>query len=369
VQQDLLKTPLGEFKLRRYPHRPRETLQAWNSADTVLIEAIHQAFPTGTDSILVANDDQGALSLALQPGAVWTDSALSKIAISNNLEANTRATANFIDSTERPIGPFAAVAMKVPKVLAYFEYQLAVLTTVLASGTPLFVSGMDKHLSPQVASLMERYVGPTERHKGRQKARVFVAVKDQREPLPVPGDRVYFCESLSRELAAGPNVFSGENLDIGSRFLIEQLGELTAVEQLIDLACGNGVLGLCAQDMGIAGNIAFCDESAMAIASARANAERATGRYFFQQGDGLLDYAGPEAQLILCNPPFHTNHAVDEYAGKRLIQQCADYLKHGSTLCLVANRHLPYAAALGRGFSRVDKLAQNHKFTIWLAVK
>jgi 23S rRNA (guanine1835-N2)-methyltransferase len=368
VQNDLLTTPLGAFRLRRYPQRPRDTLQAWNSADALLIEAIHKEFPAGAD-VLVANDDQGALSVALSPTSIWTDSALSKIATSHNLEANNRVAGHFVDSTGVPGGAFNAVALKVPKLLAYFEYQLAVLATVLQPGTVLFAAGMDKHLSPQIGSLLEQYIGPTQRHRGQHKARVFVATRDQREKQPIPGEQAYFCEALGRELVAGPNVFSRDSLDIGSRFLIEHLSQLPPCEGLIDLACGNGVLGLCAQAKGIAEQIGFCDESAMAIASARTNAGVATDQYFFHQGDGLLDYAGPEAQLVLCNPPFHSNHAVDEYAGKRLIQQCADYLTSDGRLCLVANRHLPYARVLGRGFRQVEKLAQNRKFTIWLAVK
>ncbi|MEH6590297.1 MAG: class I SAM-dependent methyltransferase [Halioglobus sp.] len=368
MQNHLLTTPLGIFQLQRYPPRPSDSLQAWNSADTLLIDAIHKEVPAGAD-VLVVNDDQGALSLALSPVSIWSDSALSGIAISRNLQANDRGTGQFIASTEYPAGPFSAVALKVPKLLSYFEYQLALLAAVLQPGTPLFASGMDKHLSPQVASLLEKYIGPTQRQRGQHKARVFVATKDQRENQPGPGEHTYFCEALGRDLTAKPNVFSRDSLDIGSRFLIEHFSQLGSAEALIDLACGNGVLGLCAERLGLAGTIAFCDESAMAIASARANAGQGNNQYYFQQADGLIDYAGPEAQLILCNPPFHSNHAVDEYAGKRLIQQCADYLTSDGRLCLVANRHLPYAQVLGRGFRQVEKLAQSRKFTIWLAVK
>ena len=109
----------------------------------------------------------------------------------------------------------------------------------------------------------------------------------------------------------------------------------------------------------------------MAIASARLNVTRLApglqGRCVFHHGDGLLDYRGPMAELILCNPPFHLNHAVDEYAGRRLLTQCASHLEPGGRLCLVANRHLDYQATLRRDFRRLEKLAQDKRFIVWLA--
>jgi 23S rRNA (guanine1835-N2)-methyltransferase len=153
--------------------------------------------------------------------------------------------------------------------------------------------------------------------------------------------------------------------------LLQQLPVLSPVERLVDLACGNGVLGLAAFRMQLARQVLYCDESAMAVASAKYNARQlfptAFERFEFLHGDGLLDYRGTAAQLVLCNPPFHSQHTVDEYVGRRLLAQCSEHLAAGGSLCLVANRHLDYKATLKRGFDRVEKLAGDSKFTVWLA--
>lgn len=366
----------GEFELRRYPARKSEKLLAWNSADKLLIEELsRQDLPT--NSILAVNDDQGALCVALTPKAIWTDSALSSIAIHNNLELNGLSPIPIVPSTESPEEDYAAVALKIPKLLSYFEYQLAVLAKTLQPGTPVVTAGMDKHLSPAVASIMERYIGPTTRHPGRHKARCFTAIRNTSEPLEIPANASYYCDPLAGNLVCGANVFSRDKIDIGSRFLLdnlEQLKRLDPAEHAIDLACGNGILGLVAKAKGLCKNIAFCDESAMAVACAQHNAKtinRASEHrdFTFHQGDGLLDFSGPQANLVLCNPPFHSNHSVDDYVGRRLIEQSAQYLQPSGALCLVANSHLPYLSTLKKGFTHVEKLAQNKKFTIWLAQK
>ena len=222
---------------------------------------------------------------------LWTDSALSILATEQNLQRNNRPAVPVIPSTQPPGAGYAAVVMKVPKQLPYFQYQLALLAASLPPGTPVFAGGMDKHLSPRTAAMLEQYIGPPQRHRGRLKARVFCAIRDERPAPEPPPDSSYFCEALGGDLTAMANVFSRDGLDIGSRFLIKQLGGLDPVDSVLDLACGNGLLGLVAHSMGLGKYLSFCDESAMAIASAKMNVGRLAPEILsnttFHHGDGL----------------------------------------------------------------------------------
>lgn len=369
VAQTLYQTPFGDFDLVRYPARSKETLQAWCSADTLLLEEIYRLKPP-VDGLLVINDSHGALCVALQPQALWTDSALTLQALRHNAARNQRDPTPVIWSTEPPPSGATFVVVRIPKNLPYFEYQLRELTKYLPTGATVLAAGMDKHLSPHTAAILERFIGPTQRHRGQRKARLFSAVKDRRPAIPEDDTGTYYCESLSANLHSLPNVFSRDNIDIGTRFLLTQLHKLTPVSTMIDLACGNGVLGLSAYQQNVGEKLVFCDESAMAIASARRNAAaifpETMNDFGFHQGDGLLDFEGEPAELILCNPPFHLEHTVDEFAGRRLLQQCVAKLSPGGALCLVANRHLNYLPLLQSEFHSVEKLAGNAKFNILL---
>lgn len=361
-----MSCPQGEFELKRYPRRKQETLQAWNGADLLLLDA---AGDSGRPC-LVVNDEHGALAIALSPASSWTDSALSARATQLNCSLNAVAQPLLTWSTEEPQQPIERVFMRVPKSLPYFEYQLAMLARSMSAGDTLFCAGMDKHLSPQTATIIQRYFGEVQRAPGKRKAHLFSAVASGKFTDDDPGQRSYHCPFAGGDLIAGPNVFSGEKLDIGSRFLLEHMQQLSPVERAADLACGNGVLGISALQQGLAVNMLFVDESAMAIEAARNNCERllSSAAVDFHHGDGLL---GLEAQfeLVLCNPPFHLGHTVDDYAGRRLLKQAADSLVSGGSLVLVANRHLPYATSLRRLFKQVDKIAQNGKFIVWRGLR
>ncbi len=368
----LCKTPFGNFRLLRYPARRDEPLQAWCAADLLLLDEVHRLAVPAKD-ILVVNDEHGMLGVALVPSAVWTDSALAALALQRNLAQNQRPDVPVAWSTTSPPGKASLVALRVPKQLPYFEYQLSVLAHRLAPGAIVLAAGMDKHLSPRVAPLLEQYIGPTQRQRGQRKARLFSACRDGRQTAPVATGAGYYCEALGAELQSQPNVFSRDSLDAGSRLLLAQLHQLQAAGTLLDLACGNGVLGLTAFRQGLAPALIFADESAMAIASARSNALRIFPQdsdcFIFHHDDGVVNYHGAAADLILCNPPFHLNHAVDEYAGRRLLEQCAGHLPAGGRLCFVANRHLDYLPTLKRHFHGIEKLAQDRRFVVWLALR
>lgn len=330
--------------------------------------------PTPAKATLIVNDEFGSVCCALQGATLWTDSYLASLSVQNNLRRNKLTPVNVLWSTDTLSEHLISdkcelVVMRVPKQLSYLEYQLSQLSQLLPVGATVLVAGMDKHLSPATASLIENYIGPTERHRGQHKARLFSARKDERRHESFSGSGEYYNDSLKRPLISLANVFAREKMDIGSRFLLDSLATLAPTERVIDLACGNGIIGLTAALQGLCRNLMMCDESAMAIASARINTKRCAPEcdVSFHHGDGLLDYEGEPANLILCNPPFHLNHRVDEGVGRRLLAQCAAHLVKGGSLCLVANRHLNYLPVLKREFSVVEKIAQNNKFIVWQA--
>ena len=259
------------------------------------------------------------------------------------------------------------------KIWGYFAISLAGCGTVLGAGVPVYAAGMDKHLAPGTADLLEDYMGPTQRHRGQKKARMFTAATDKALRSGEPPWRSYELKERQWTLKARPGVFAGAHLDIGSRCLLEQMEKLPTASSIVDLGCGNGLLGLVAAATLPGAEVSFVDESSLAIESAKYNAKGlipdAVDRMHWLWNDGLADFTGVAPDLVLCNPPFHHGHVVDDFNGRRLIQQAAECLTPGGELWLVANRHLPYHGQLKRRFARVETLFQNSKFVVFRAVK
>ncbi len=74
--------------------------------------------------------------------------------------------------------------------------------------------------------------------------------------------------------------------------------------------------------------------------------------------------------VVVANPPFHAQDRADRpELGQRFIEVAAQALRPGGRLYLVANRHLPYEAALGGHFAQVRVLAQAQGFKAVEAVR
>ena len=77
-----------------------------------------------------------------------------------------------------------------------------------------------------------------------------------------------------------------------------------------------------------------------------------------------------DLDFIVSNPPFHTQSRADRPdIGQRFIAVAAQALRPGGRLYVVANRHLPYEAALSEAFASVAVKADVGGYKIIEAVK
>jgi len=363
----------GEFELNRLPKRPKELLRAWDAADEYLLDTLaEQSELLDGARILIVNDSFGALAVALnayRPYAI-SDSYLSQQATRLNLAANnlSEQSVGLLSSLEMPEGVFDLVLIKAPKTLALLEDELIRLRPHLTASTRVIVAGMVKTLPSSVWKLLERLVGPTTTSLAKKKARLIFASLDSGlvvPPSPYPVS--YRLENTDYLISNHANVFSRDSLDIGTRFFLQHLPSRQDVCDIIDLGCGNGLVGLIAAERCPAATVHFVDESFMAIASARDNFSRAfkeRREATFHVGDGLMEVESESAGLILCNPPFHQHNTIGDQIAVSLFKQSKRVLRKGGELWVIGNRHLDYHSYLDRLFGAHSIIAANSKFVI-----
>ncbi len=367
-----LSTSFGHFELHRFPSRKRELLRAWDAADEYLLQSL-----AGVDDqdILLVNDAFGALGVCLQhlKPVSWSDSWLGFHALSLNLARNhyDPAVVSTLPATDTPRTPPSLVLIKVPKSLALLEDQLIRLKPLLREDSRVIVAGMVKTMPSSLWKLLERLIGPTQSSLAQKKARLIEVRVDTGIELPGnPYPVSWQLEGTAFNISNHANVFSRASLDIGSRFLLQHLPRSTGFSDIIDLGCGNGVLGLVAGEQNPGSQVHFIDESYMAVASASMNFRQVDPeleRAEFHTGDGLAGYAKHSADLVLCNPPFHQSHTIGDQVALNMFKQSAAVLRENGQLWVVGNRHLNYHHKLKRWFNQVELIASNRKFVIFKA--
>lgn len=163
-----------------------------------------------------------------------------------------------------------------------------------------------------------------------------------------------------------PGVFAWDRIDPASALLAAQL-PATLKGRAADLGAGFGYLSveLLERCPGITA-VDLYEADARALDLARENLARLATRaelgfHWHDVSTGLP----ARYDVIISNPPFHgQGRAERPDLGRAFIAAAAAALVPGGSLWLVANRHLPYEAALGSGFDQVETLVQKQGFKI-----
>lgn len=358
--------------LQRFPPMREESpLQAWDAADEYLLQ---QTLPQG--QVLVFNDSFGALTCALNGRPLWhiSDSWLSQIAAKQNLQLNglDEDQVYFVDSlAPLPVAP-TAVLIKIPKALALLEHQLRALRKVVTPDTLILAAGKAKDIHNSTLQLFERTLGESKTSLAWKKARLIYSRYSAPELADAPETTVWPLDESGYYIHNHANVFSRASLDIGARFFMQHLPSDIDGE-IVDLGCGNGVIGLQALAQNPQAEVLFYDESYMAVASSELNVAvnrpQDVARCQFRVNNVLSGFPSDRLHAVLCNPPFHQQHAVTDHLAWQMLRDAKRCLQYNGELRIVGNRHLGYHQKMKKLFGHCELVASNARFVVLRAVK
>ncbi|KUN20202.1 50S rRNA methyltransferase [Streptomyces antibioticus] len=374
-----MTTPWGELALARFPEDPRDRLRAWDASDEYLLRHLQEVPLSGT--VVVLGDRWGALVTALaahEPTQI-TDSYLSQEATRANLARNGVETGavRLLTTQDPPPGRIDVLLVRVPKSLALLEDQLLRLAPGVHEGTVVIGTGMVKEIHTSTLKLFERIIGPTRTSLAEKKARlIFSTPQPVGAAGPTPWPYSYALPEgvgavSGRTVVNHAGVFCADRLDIGTRFFLGHLPDSRGAQRVVDLGCGNGVVGTAVALANPEAEVLFVDESFQAVASAEATykANGVPGHAEFRVGDGLSGVPDGSVDLVLNNPPFHSHQATTDSTARRMFADARRALRPGGELWVIGNRHLGYHVALRRLFGNSELVASDPKFVVLRAVR
>jgi 16S rRNA (guanine1207-N2)-methyltransferase len=169
-----------------------------------------------------------------------------------------------------------------------------------------------------------------------------------------------------------PGVFAWDRVDAASRLLAEHLpADLGGA--VADLGAGWGylagqVLARCPRVVSL--DVYEADARALELTRANLAAAGGGATLAFHWHDVAAGLGAPRFDAIVCNPPFHAQGAGEHVdLGRAFIAAAASALRPGGRLWLVANRHLPYEAALAARFDAPREVAHRDGFKVIEAVR
>ncbi|MDP5217541.1 methyltransferase [Ruegeria sp. 2205SS24-7] len=161
-----------------------------------------------------------------------------------------------------------------------------------------------------------------------------------------------------------PGVFSSDGIDPASELLIAAMPDRPG-GRIADLGAGWGYLSSRLLEREGVYSIDLVEADHAALECARHNVSDPRARFHWADA---LRWAAPEPEdTVVMNPPFHTSRAADPALGRGFIAAAARALAPNGQLWMVANRHLPYEAALEAHFNRFEELGGDARFKIFNA--
>ncbi len=365
--------------LSRFPvEKNNPSLQAWDAADEYLINYLFDnKLIENKTNILVFNDAFGALTLTLSHNKIFnvSDSYLSQQGAKYNVNSNGLSSQhiNYLTSLDALPNTIDMVLYKIPKSKALLIEQLIHIKKAVSAKTVFIAAAKAKDIHSSTLKIFEKYLGTTTTSLAVKKARLVFCQLDQTQQYQSPYPTIWPLENTPFSLSNHANVFAREKLDLGARFFMQHLPQVKENDHVIDLGCGNGVIGLTLLAKQNKAKITFIDESYMAIASAQLNINNNLAQCInqcqFIANDCLTNIDESSADIIVCNPPFHQQQAITDHIAWQMFKDSYRVLKKGGELRIIGNRQLGYHIKLKRLFNSTKLIASNKKFVVISAIK
>ncbi|WP_314452393.1 methyltransferase [uncultured Microbacterium sp.] len=365
--------PFSFDALRRRPDLEGPDLVAVDAADRLILDESAAARAGLSDGALVViGDTHGALTLAAaDAGArgirVHQDELLGEQALAANAAEAGLDTAFVSHPLDKALLAGARVVLlRLPRSLRALADIAGLIALHADPDVVVFAGGRLKHMTVTMNDVLRARFDRVDVSHARQKSRVLIArgPHDGGEPVPEAA------EADGIRVRAFGGAFAGASIDIGTRLLLAHLPEPQASEA-IDLACGTGVVAAALATRHPSLRVLACDQSAIAVASARATAA-ANGvddRVRVERDDMLRAHPDATASFIALNPPFHAGAAVADGLAPRMFADAARVLRAGGELWTVWNSALQYRPVLERVVGPTRQVARDRKFTVTVSTK
>ncbi len=324
----------------------------------------------------------GAVFLLAQPGWPWPGFVAEQPfkPAADALTGEGQALQVCGETAHAPRGDAPLVLVLPPRQRDALRTLLARAVDACAEGGTVLASVDNDAGAKSAEADLRALMGGLERSLSKHHCRVFWARKEatrcddallaQWRQRDAPR-RIVAPELPQGGFVSRPGVFAWDRIDPASSLLAAHLpADLRG--HGADLGAGWGYLSL--QVLARGAQVQALDlyeADARALALARHNLAdtghaAAIAFHWHDVTAGL-----PRAyDFIVTNPPFHAHDRADRpELGQRFIAVAAQALRRGGRLYLVANRHLPYEAALSAGFAHVRVLAQRDGFKVVEAVR
>ena len=354
-----------KYNIKRHDLSKDKSLKPWSAADEYLLQSFNSSGHK-PNHLAIYNDRFGFLGCHLHsftPTLIVTQKSQEK-AIVCNCNANNLPLPNFSNPLSTLDSKIDFALIKIPKSLGLFQLFLEHISQNSADDVTVICAFMTRHFTPNLVQIAQEYFEFAEQSRTVKKARILILTKKKKTKSR---EVITSLNYKSQEYKQYLGVFSGDHIDYATQFFLEHL-ELKKTDRcVLDLASGNGIIGIDISKQLPDAEIHFMDDSFLAVSSAELNIQGKNIHHHYNNELSIFD--DDTFDLIVSNPPFHFEYEVNIQVTLELFKESYRCLKKGGNLQIVANKHLNYKTHLKPLFTNVQLIAEDKKFVVYKCIK
>jgi len=361
-----------KLNIKRYPPTQNKSLQASNASDEFMLNYIDEHDLINKKTVIF-NDRFGFLGCNLSVSNPINiinykseEKALRLNFEVNKLEVNEGSIANPLSKLSNGI---EIGIIKVPKSIELFEFYISMIAEGMNENGIVLCGFMTKYFNKSMITVAEKYFQDVEQSLAWKKSRILI-LKNPKKTKALDSIKSFnFSHIITGdiEIKQYPGVFSSNNIDQATQFFLNHIGVTEDDKKILDLASGNGILGIVAQSINPKSELHLIDDSYLAIESSKLNLSKDTTQ--FHWNNKLDHFENDYFDLVISNPPFHFEFETNIEISIGLFRQVHSVLKTGGRFRSVASKHLNFKTHLEPMFSSTRIVAETTKFVVYESVK
>ncbi|MFQ3250400.1 MAG: 16S rRNA (guanine1207-N2)-methyltransferase [Glaciecola sp.] len=265
-----------------------------------------------------------------------------------------------------------------PKAKQHLEMLIANLAELVKVGGKLMIVGENKAGIKSVGKLLERLGSTVNKIDGAKHCGLICVEIEtpNSKPFDIKGFgvvRTYSVNGEEMKVFSLPGVFGHKQFDPGTQLLLAQFEPrstklLNMKGQVLDFACGTGIIGTYLAKLNAKVKLTMSDVSALAVYCTKQTLALNDVEGNVIASDGMKHVEG-YFDHIISNPPFHTGIHNDYSITQQFIALAHKQTRARGTLDIVANKFLPYSEVMNGLYFRSKTLVSTNKYNIYEAAK
>ncbi len=262
--------------------------------------------------------------------------------------------------------------LNLPRQKALLGMMLECAAALLAEDGVLWLAGENKAGIKSADKLLKLHFGQVRKLDNARHCTLYEAShsKNQQsfDALSYRQQWALDCNHSSINITSYPGVFAHGRVDAGTALLLDALTQIDVTGDVLDFACGAGLIGACIAASRPETNVTLLDTNALALRACEETLATNQLSGTVLASDGLSEVKG-KFDFIISNPPIHAGVKTDNLMSQRLLDSAHEHINPGGMLVLVANLHLPYENWLSQRFKRCRELRANAHYKVIAAIK